>query len=120
MAHLHTCLTCGFLTLGGQEYVGIDREALSHEGAPAGAVHLRCYLELWDDVRPERGLPDVLREAHAERTCAGHLTYQTGQSPKQHLVTSVQRSRRRPRWHIPTLVGGLLAVGALFASSCLS
>ena len=77
-------------------------------------------LELWDDVRLERGLPDVLREAHAVRTCAGHLTHQPGQSPTQHLVTSVQQHRRRPRWQIPTMVGVLLAAGAFFARSCLS
>jgi hypothetical protein len=120
LAHPENCLTCGFLTLRGQEYLAIDREALSPERAPAEAVHLRCYLELWDDVRPERGLPDVIREAHAVRTCAGHLTHQPGQSPKQHLVISVQRHRRRPRWQMPTVVGILLVVGAFFARSCLS
>lgn len=118
MAHPTTCLTCGFLTLRGQEYLAVDREALSAEQAPEHAVSLGCYLELWDDTRLERGLPDVLREAHAERTCAGHLAYQPGQSPTQHLVTSVQQHRRRPRWQIPTVVAALLAVGALFVRSC--
>lgn len=120
MAHPHSCLTCGFLTLRGEEYLAVDRQSLSPERAPDDTVQLRCYLELWDDVRLERGIPDVLREAYAKRTCAGHLTHQPGQSPKQHLVMSVQQHRRRPRWQIPVMVGALLAVGALFAGSCLS
>jgi hypothetical protein len=53
MAHLHTCLTCGFLTLGGQEYVGIDREALSHEGAPADdGLFLRFLIGAGPDWAP--------------------------------------------------------------------
>ena len=35
MPHPENCLTCGFLTLRAQEYLAIDREALSPERAPA-------------------------------------------------------------------------------------
>ena len=121
MPQQHTCLTCGFLTTGGRETSATERKALVTEETPADAVDLRCHLELWDEPGLDGGLPDVLREAQTLRICAGHLTYEPGHSPKDHLVTSVQRSRRRPRWQIATLAGGLLVVGTLLAArGCLS
>ena len=92
----HSCLTCGFLTVRGREISVAERQALVAERAPADAEHLRCYLELWDELSPDAGLPNVLREVQTSRTCAGYFSHESGQSPKQHLVTSVQR-RRRPR-----------------------
>ena len=120
MPQQHTCLTCGFLTVGGREISATERQALVAERAPADAVHLRCYLELWDELSPDVGLPDVLREAQTLRTCKGHLSHEPGQSPKQHLLTSVRRQRRRPQWQVATLVSVLLFVGILVARSCTS
>ena len=115
MQQQHTCLTCGFLTVRGREISATERQALVADRAPADAVHLRCYLELWDELRPDVGLPDVLREVQTSRTCAGHLSHEPGQSPKHHLVASQQRRRRRPQWQVTTLVGVLLVVGTLVA-----
>jgi hypothetical protein len=116
----HTCLTCGFLTVRGREISATERQALVAERAPADAEHLRCYLELWDELSPDAGVPDVLREVQTPRTCVGHFAHEPGQSPKQHLLASVQRERRRPRWQVPTVVGVLLVVGTLVARSCIS
>ncbi len=118
MPRQHTCLTCGFLTVQGREISATERQALAGEQAPADAVHLRCHLELWDELSLDGSLANVRREAKTERTCAGYLTYAPGQSPKDHLVTSVQRSRRRPRWQVATLAGVLLVVGTLVARGC--
>lgn len=120
MAHPHTCLTCGFLTRPGQEFLAKEREALVAEQAAAEAVRLGCYLELWDEGRLERSLPNLLQEVQTARTCVGYLAHEPGQSPKQHLVKSVQRQRRRPRWHVPALVGLLLVIGigAVLARGC--
>ena len=120
MAQHHTCLTCGFLTVRGREISATERNALVTERTPADAVDLRCHLELWDERGLDGGLPDVVREAQTLRTCTGHLAYKPGQSPKDHLVTSVQRARRRPRWQVATLAGVLLVVGTLVARGCLS
>ncbi len=120
MPQQHTCLTCGFLTVRGREISAAERQALVAERAPADAVHLRCHLELWDELNLGDGVPDVLREAQTVRTCAGHLTYEPGHSPKHYLITSVQRSRRRPQWQVATLVGVLLMVGTLVVRGCLS
>ena len=120
MPQQHTCLTCGFLTVRGREISATERQAMVAE-APADAVHLRCYLELWDELSLEGGLPDAVREAQALRTCAGHLSHEPGQSPKRHLVTSMRMQRqrwRRPRWQVATLVGVLLVVGTLIAWGC--
>ena len=116
----HTCITCGFLTVQGREVSATERQALVAERPPADAEHLRCYLELWDELGPDAGLPDALREAQTPRTCAGHFSHEPGQSPKQHLVTSVQQRRRRPRWRVATLAGALLVVVALVGRSCVS
>ena len=123
MPRQHACLACGFLTVQGREINATERQALAGEQAPADAVHLRCHLELWDELGLNGGLPDVLREARIMRTCVGHLAYTPGQSPKDHLVTSVQRQRRRqrrPQWLAATLAGMLLVVGTLIAQSCMS
>ena len=120
MPQEYTCLTCGFLTVRGREFTATERQALATDRPPADAVDLRCYLELWDEISPDSGLPDVLREAQTPRTCAGHLSHEPGQSPKRHLLTSVRRQRRPPKWRVATLAGGLLVVGALVVRSCLS
>ena len=118
MPQQHTCLTCGFLMVGGREVSSTDRQALVTEQAPADAAQIRCYLELWDEFTLAEGLKDVRREAQTPRTCAGHFAHTPGRSPKQHLVSSVQRQRARPQWQVATVVGVLLAVGALLARSC--
>ena len=123
MPRQHACLACGFLTVQGRELNATERQALAGEQAPADAVHLRCHLELWDELSLDGSLANVRHETKTERTCAGHLTYAPGQSPKDHLVTSVQRQRRRqwrPQWMAATLAGVLLVVGALLARSCMS
>ena len=120
MSQQHTCLTCGFLTVRGREISATERQALVAEQAPADAEHLRCYLELWDEFNPDGGPPPAVREAQILRTCAGHLSHEAGRSPKDHLVISVQRQRRRPRWKVATIVGVLLVVGTLVARGCTS
>ena len=120
MRQQDTCLTCGFLTVRGREINATERQALVADRAPADAERLECYLELWNEVSPNGGLPDVLREAQTVRTCAGHLPHEPGQSPKHHLVRSVQQKRRRPQWQVATLAGVLLLVGTLIARSCIS
>lgn len=121
MPQQHACLACGFLTVRGREISATERQGLVAERAPADAEHMRCYLELWHEIKPDSGLPDVLREVQTLRTCTGYFAHEPGQSPKHHLVTSVQRQRRRPQWQVTTVLGVLLVVGGtLVARSCMS
>ena len=77
----HSCLTCGFLTVRGREISATERQALVAERAPADAEHLRCDLELWDELSPDAGLPDVLREVQTSRTCVGHFVHESDNHP---------------------------------------